>query len=57
VRCVRKATEIATRGEDVRDARGLDHLRERERLVSLVRLSSELALPVEGSWLAFAVGC
>ena len=30
----------------MRNARGLDHRRERERLVSLVRLSSELALPV-----------
>jgi hypothetical protein len=41
------------REEDVRNARGLDdHRRERERLVSLVRLSSELALPVKKSWLA-----
>ena len=31
----------------------LDHRRERlVSLVSLVRLSSELALPVEGGWLA-----
>ena len=33
---------------------GLDHRRERERLVSLVRLSSELALPVEELWLTCA---
>lgn len=53
---MRKATgKCAERGEDVRNARGLDdHRRERERLVSLVRLSSELALPVEGIWLACA---
>ncbi len=38
----------------MRNARGFDHRRERERLVSLVRLSSELALPVEGLWLACA---
>lgn len=31
---------------------GLDHRRERERLVSLVRLSSELALPLKELWLA-----
>lgn len=38
----------------MRNARGLDHRRERERLVSLVRLSSELALPVEKLLLACA---
>lgn len=33
----------------------LDHRRERERLVSLVRLSSELALPVKVLWLACVI--
>lgn len=45
--------ESAPRGERTCGMReGLDHRRECERLVSLVRLSSELALPVEKSWLA-----
>ena len=43
------------REEDVRNASVLDHRRERERLVSLVRLSSELALPVKVLWLACVI--